>query len=69
MKKWERENYTVLEIEHDHSLHAFEIIQGEEVKHTIYPGSISEMESIKEDLDAGEDVEGWEDGMGNTIRL
>lgn len=68
LKVWKREGYTVEMVEHDGDLKAFEVKQGEEVQ-TIYPDSIEAMEQIVNDLDNGEDVDGWEDGMGNTITL
>lgn len=69
MRTWKREGYEVVEKEFDYDLHQFEIIKDEEVKFTITPASIVDMQSIIEDLDAGEDVNGWEDGMGNTISI
>jgi hypothetical protein len=66
LRTWERENYTVEMIEFDHDLKAFEVIQGDKVQ-TIAPATIEDMEAIIEDLDNGEDVDGWEDGVGNTI--
>lgn len=69
MKTWQREDYKVVEVEYDHDLRAFEIIEDGEAKHTIYSGSIEEMNSIIEDLNNGECVDGWEDGMGKTIRI
>lgn len=66
LQTWARGTYTVEMVEHDHDLKAFEITQGDRVQ-TIYPATIEDMESIIEDLDNGEDVNGWEDGLGNTI--
>ncbi|PFW93922.1 hypothetical protein [Bacillus pseudomycoides] len=67
MRTWNREGYKVVEIEFDFDLHAFEVIKDEELIATITPNTIEDMEQIIEDLDNGEDVNGWEDGMGNTI--
>lgn len=69
MKTWEREGYTVEEVAHDHDLHAFEVTKGEEVIATITPATIEDMEEIIKHLDAGEDVDGWEDGTGNTVSI
>ncbi|MFI8680419.1 helix-turn-helix domain-containing protein [Bacillus thuringiensis] len=69
MKIWERKGYTIVEVEHNYDLHAFEIIQNEEVVATITPNTIEDMNQIIEDLNNGEDVNGWEDGMGNTISI
>lgn len=69
MKTWEREGYTVVEVEHNFDLHAFDIIKKEKVVATITPNTIEEMNQIIEDLNNGEDVNGWEDGMGNTISI
>lgn len=66
MKTWNRNTYTVEMVEHDHDLKAFEVKQDDEVQ-TIYPETIEDMQSIIDDLDNGEDVNGWEDGLGNTI--
>lgn len=69
MKTWNRKGYTVVEVKHNYDLHAFEIIQNKEVVATITPNTIEDMEQIIKDLDNGEDVNGWEDGMGNTISI
>lgn len=66
LKKWERKGYTVEMVEYDHDLKAFEVVQGDKVQ-TIYPATIEDMKRIIIDLDNGEDVDGWEDGLGNTI--
>lgn len=66
LRTWERENYTVEMVDHDYDLKAFEVIQGDKVQ-TIYPATIEDMQAIIDDLDVGEDVDGWEDGNGNTI--
>ena len=65
-KVWERSGYKVEIVEHDYDLKAFEIVQGDKVQ-TIYPETIEDMEQIIKDLNNGEDVDGWEDGLGNTI--
>lgn len=67
MKTWEREGYIVKEVEFDGDLHEFDVIKAGEVIATITPADIDGMNRIIEDLDNGEDVNGWEDGMGNTI--
>lgn len=69
MGTWEREGYTVKERRFDHDLHVFDVIKNDEVIATITPATIEDMLQIIEDLDNGEDVDGWEDGMGNTIRV
>ena len=66
LRTWKRKNYTVEMVDFDYDLKAFEIRQGDKVQ-TIYPADIEEMELIIADLDAGEDVAGWEDGLGNMI--
>lgn len=67
MKVWEREGYTVVEKEFDYDLHQFEIVKGGEVIATIVPTDFDNMRETIDALDGGEDVRGWEDGMGNTI--
>ncbi|MCR8860382.1 hypothetical protein NQ113_24740 [Bacillus pseudomycoides] len=69
MRTWNREGYQVEEVELDYDLHAFEIVMDEEVIATITPNTIEDMHQIIEALDNGEDVNGWEDGMGNTISI
>lgn len=69
MRTWEREGYKVVEVEYNFDLHAFDVIKKEEVVATITPNTIEEMNQIIEDLNGGEDVDGWEDGMGNTISI
>lgn len=66
LRTWERKGYTVEMVVHDYDLRVFEVIQGDKVQ-TIYPATIEDMQAIIEDLDNGEDVDGWEDGNGNTI--
>lgn len=68
LKTWERDTYTVSMVDYDHDLKAFEVVQGDTVQ-TIYPATIEDMQDIIADLDNGDDVNGWEDGMGNTISL
>ncbi|GAV11322.1 hypothetical protein [Paenibacillus sp. NAIST15-1] len=69
MKSWTRQGYRVVESELNFDLHQFEVIQDEKVIATIVPPDMESMEQIISDLDAGEDVNGWEDGMGNTIYI
>lgn len=69
MRTWKREGYEVVEKEFDFDLHEFDIIKNGETIATITPGNIEEMEDIITALDDGEDVDGWEDGMGNTIYI
>lgn len=66
LRTWEREGYTVEMVDFDGDLKEFEVVQGEDVQ-TITPDSIEVMHQIIADLDNGEDVDGWEDGNGNTI--
>lgn len=67
MRTWERKGYVVAEKEFDYDLHQFKIIQNDEAIATITPSCIEDMQQLITDLDNGEDVNGWEDGMGNTI--
>ena len=69
LKTWERNTYTVEEREFDGDLHEFDVIKNGEVIATITPETIEDMQAIIEDLDNGEDVDGWEDGKGNTINI
>ena len=69
LKTWERNTYTVEEREFDGDIHEFDVVKDGEVIATINPETIEDMQAIIEDLDNGEDVDGWEDGNGNTINL
>jgi len=69
MRTWKREGYVVKEKKFDFDLHELEVIKNGETIATITPGSLEEMEQTISGLDAGECVDGWEDGKGNTIRV
>ncbi|MCR6116621.1 hypothetical protein HXA31_20035 [Salipaludibacillus agaradhaerens] len=69
MREWKREGYEVVEKEFDGDLHEFDVVVGGEIIATITPNDIEDMEEIIKDLDNGEGVNGWEDGMGNTISI
>jgi hypothetical protein len=70
MRTWEREGYTVVEKAFNFDLHEFDVVMDSgEVVGTITPATLEDMATIVEDLDAGADVDGWEDGKGNTIRV
>ncbi|MDF1510613.1 hypothetical protein PZE06_20985 [Robertmurraya sp. DFI.2.37] len=67
MRTWKREGYEVVEKEFDYALHAFDVVKDGVVIATITPSTIQDMNQIIEDLDNGDDVNGWEDGSGNTV--
>lgn len=68
MRTWVRNGYKVVEVEFDYDLHQFEVISDNgEIIATITPPDLDNQNEIIKALDAGEDVEGWEDGHGNTI--
>jgi len=70
MRTWERSGYKVVEKAFDFDLHEFDVVmEYGEVVGTISPATLKDMAEIVADLDAGEDVDGWEDGNGNTIRV
>lgn len=69
MRTWKREGYEVVEKEFDFDLHEFDVVKNGEVIATITPQDLDNQAQIIEDLDNGEDVDGWEDGMGNTISI
>ncbi|MFB5678826.1 hypothetical protein [Paenibacillus terreus] len=69
MKAWAREGYQVVEIPFDHDLHQFMVVQDGEAVHAITPWDFDTQDRIIADLNAGADVNGWEDGMGNTISI
>jgi hypothetical protein len=68
MRKWKREGYEVIERPFDYDLHQFDVVlDSGEIVGTITPATLVDMEAIAAVLDLGDDVNGWEDGMGNTI--
>jgi hypothetical protein len=69
MRIWVRDGYQVVEKEFDHDLHEFEVVKDDEVIATITPADLEDMRRIVAALDAGEGVNGWEDGTGNTIHI
>ena len=69
MRAWKRNGYIIEEREFDYDLHCFAVVQIEKEDQIITPDSIESMNSIIIDLNNGEDVDGWEDGMGNTITI
>lgn len=69
MRVWKKEGYEVHEVEFDGDLHMFEVVKDGEVIAVFTPNTIEDMEQLIEDLNNSEDVDGWEDGMGNTINI
>jgi len=69
MKTWLRDGYKVVEVPFDHDLHQFNVVQDGEVLFEINPATLEDQAQIIADLDAGHGVDGWEDGMGNTITI
>jgi uncharacterized protein YkuJ len=70
MRTWVRNGYKVVEVEFDYDLHQFEVVRDNgEIVATITPSDLDNQNEIIKALDAGEDVEGWEDGHGNTISI
>ena len=70
MRTWVRNGYKVVEVAFDYDLHQFQIVRDSgEIVATITPADLDDQNDIIKALDAGEDVSGWEDGMGNTITI
>lgn len=70
MRTWERNGYKVIEVEFDYDLHQFEVVRDNgEIVATITPFDLDDQNDIIKALDAGQGVEGWEDGHGNTITI
>ncbi len=70
MRTWERNGYKVREVEFDYDLHQYQVIRDNgEIIATITPASLDDQNDIIKALDAGQGVEGWEDGHGNTITI
>lgn len=71
-KNWKRNGYEVQEMPFDYDLHSFDVWTQDkdpQLIATITPATIEDMNEIKKDLDNGESVQGWEDGMGQAIDL
>lgn len=69
---WILESCVVREVPCDFDLHAFEVYMATEndsvVRQNVIPGSIEDMEGIRQSLDNGDaPTDGWEDGLGNTV--
>ncbi len=69
MRTWERKGYKIIEVEFDYDLHTFEAVKDGDVVATITPSTIEDMQRIINDLNTGHDINGWEDGLGNTINI
>ena len=70
MRTWTRNGYKVVEVEFDYDLHQFEVVRDNgEIVATITPFDLDDQKDIIKALDAGQGVEGWEDGHGNTITI
>lgn len=69
MKTWTRYGYEIVEVPFDHDLHQFNVVRDGEVLYEINPVTLEDQAQIIADLDAGHDVNGWEDGKGNTISI
>lgn len=69
MRTWLRDGYEVVEVSFNHDLHQFNVVRDGEVLYEINPATLEDQVQIIADLDAGHDVNGWEDGMGNTISI
>lgn len=68
-RTWVRDTYTVSEVDFDHDLKQFEVLRDDEILATITPADLEAQESIVQDLENGECVDGWEDGMGNIVSI
>lgn len=62
--------HTIVEIDYDCDLKAFEVYDDEEdnLLGTVYPDTIEDMENCQKLLEAGECpiCDGWDDGLGNS---
>jgi hypothetical protein len=69
MRIWERDGYKVIEQDLDFYLRQFAVVvEGKKVQ-IISPRNIESMLSIIDALNAGADVNGWEDGKGSIIHV
>lgn len=69
LRTWNRKGYTVEEQEFDYNLHKFAVIVDDEKVAEIVPADVMDMDDIIKDLDAGIDVNGWDNGNGETVDL
>jgi hypothetical protein len=70
MKTWIRKGYKVREKEFDYDLHQYQVVRDNgEIIAIITPPDLDNQNEIIKALNAGEDVDGWEDGHGNTITI
>ena len=61
MKKWYRKGYLIKEVEFDGDLHHFVVYSNDKTLATITPDTLRGMNCIIDDLNAGEDIDGWLD--------
>jgi hypothetical protein len=62
--------YEVNEVPFDYELHEFMVVlSGGRRINTITPNDLRDQQRIIKALDAGECVEGWDDGRGGTVHL
>ena len=70
MRTWDNGYYLVVEVAHDHSLHAYEVytLDGARLLGTVYPDTLAAQADCVAALDNGDDpiTGGWEDGCGHT---
>jgi hypothetical protein len=67
MKSWTIGNVEVFEEKFDFDLHCFRIvIEGKEDQY-IYPQTFDDMDLLIDALDRGLDINGFENGFGETI--
>lgn len=69
MREWSFENAKIIEAEHDHCLHKFNVYDADGwFLGSIYPDTIEQMEADMKALDSGSNPinDGWEDGNGHV---
>jgi len=71
MKEWGNNGITVVEVDYNYDLHAFDVYNGDIFLGSVYPATIEDMEECIKALDRGEDpvTDGWEDGCGNACLI
>ncbi|MFB5761080.1 hypothetical protein [Paenibacillus medicaginis] len=69
MSTWARNGYEVAETAFNYDLHLFLVVQNGETLYEIVPSNLDNQADIINELSAGADINGWEDGMGNTISI
>jgi hypothetical protein len=67
MKTWTTAGYKVFEEAFDYDLHCFRVVTDNKEDQYIYPQTFDDMDLLIDALDRGLDINGFENGFGETI--